>query len=393
MACVGQIGAPWSVAALRQRLGRSGRRPGQPSVLRMYAIEPESGPDANPLDRLHLNLVRSVAMVELLIAGWCEPPREMALHLSTLTHQILSVIAERGGASAKRLFSTLCQRGPFRSVDPALFGRLLRRLGDPEVALIEQAPDGALLLGRAGERIVEHYSFYASFQTPEEYQVSHRGEKLGTIPVTAPLTPGLTIILGGRRWRVVTVHPRERIVEVAADRAGKPPLFGGDPGDVHEVVVQKMRTVLVSDDLPRYLDDTAAATLAAARAAYRRTGLEETPITRVGERYLLAPWTGTVATATLEIALVCLGHSVDRGEGVLGVSSPPRDSGGLIPDLKRIAADELDLRALLRDRLDLLLFEKFHRHLGGDLLLADALSRRLDLDALPGIARDLCSPT
>ena len=272
--------------------------------------------------------------------------------------------------------------------------RLLRRLGDPEVALIEQAPDGALLLGRAGERIVEHYSFYASFQTPEEYQVSHRGEKLGTIPVTAPLTPGLTIILGGRRWRVVTVHPRERIVEVAADRAGKPPLFGGDPGDVHEVVVQKMRTVLGlrrpaplsrrhggGDALrrPRRLSPNRS------RGSAHHPGRRAVSAGAVdGHGRHRHPWrsrwsaSATASTGARESSESRRRHAT---------------SGGLIPDLKRIAADELDLRALLRDRLDLLLFEKFHRHLGGDLLLADALSRRLDLDALPGIARHLCSPT
>ena len=133
--------------------------------------------------------VRSIAMIDLLVENWCEPPRQEALHLSTLTHQILSVIAERGGASAQRLFATLCDRGPFRSVDPALFSRLLRQLGDPDTALIEQAPDGTLLLGREGERVVEHYSFYAVFQTPQEYRVVHNTKTLGTIPVDMPLTP------------------------------------------------------------------------------------------------------------------------------------------------------------------------------------------------------------
>ena len=38
---VAQIGAPRSISSLRQRLGRTGRREGEPSVLRIYAIEPE----------------------------------------------------------------------------------------------------------------------------------------------------------------------------------------------------------------------------------------------------------------------------------------------------------------------------------------------------------------
>ena len=64
--CVAQIGAPFSVASLRQRLGRSGRREGNPAILRQYAIETGLRADSNVLDRLRLGLVRAVAMIELL---------------------------------------------------------------------------------------------------------------------------------------------------------------------------------------------------------------------------------------------------------------------------------------------------------------------------------------
>jgi len=97
--CVAQIGAPFTVAALRQRLGRSGRREGLPAILRQYAVEARLTSESSFVDRLRLGLIRSVAMIDLLLEGWCEPPKREALHLSTLVHQILSVIAERGTAS------------------------------------------------------------------------------------------------------------------------------------------------------------------------------------------------------------------------------------------------------------------------------------------------------
>lgn len=209
IACVAQVGAPFSVASLRQRLGRSGRR-GQPAILRMYATERALDAELHPVDGLRLGLVRSIAMLDLLLERWCERPRPAALHLSTLVHQVLSVIAERGGVAARQLFLILCRRGPFKRVDPALFARLLRRLGHPEVALIEQSPDGTLLLGPAGERIVEHYSFYAVFETPDEYRVLFGSRTLGTIPIVTPLAPDVTIIFAGRRWRVRAVHERTR---------------------------------------------------------------------------------------------------------------------------------------------------------------------------------------
>ena len=70
---VAQLGPPPSVAALRQRLGRSGRR-GEPAVLRVYVQEAEIEPDSPPQDRLRASLVQTVAAIELLLEHWYEPP-------------------------------------------------------------------------------------------------------------------------------------------------------------------------------------------------------------------------------------------------------------------------------------------------------------------------------
>jgi ATP-dependent Lhr-like helicase len=151
--CVAQIGAPFSVAALRQRLGRSGRREGQPAILRQYAVEAKLTLESSFVDRLRLGLIRSIAMIDLLLEGWCEPPKPEALHLSTLVHQILSVIAQRGGASANVIYNVLCREGPFRKVTTEVFANVLRAIGHPETDLIEQSGSGLLLLGKTGERL------------------------------------------------------------------------------------------------------------------------------------------------------------------------------------------------------------------------------------------------
>ena len=214
--CVGQINAPFSVSSLRQRLGRSGRRK-RPAELRMYVLERSATEGAHPADSLRLRLVRSVAMVELLRERWCESPADQALHLSTLLHQILSVVAEKGGATASQMYSTLCERGPFKLVDKTLFGQVLRRMGAPDVALLEQSRDGVLLPGREGERVLEHYSFYAVFETPSEYRVLHAGRTLGTIPEVTFFVVDMTIIFSGRRWRITAIDHRDKVIEVASD--------------------------------------------------------------------------------------------------------------------------------------------------------------------------------
>ena len=61
---VGQIGPPWSVNSLVQRLGRSGRKEGESSEVRVYIEEEAPGPDASILDRLFPDLLQSIAMTE-----------------------------------------------------------------------------------------------------------------------------------------------------------------------------------------------------------------------------------------------------------------------------------------------------------------------------------------
>lgn len=162
---IAQIGPPPSVASMRQRLGRSGRR-GSPAILRIYVQEPEVSSTTPPHDQLRENLVQSIAMVRLLAARWYEPPPAGALHLSTLVQQTLSLVAQYGGARADQMWGVLCRTGPFAGVDASMFTRFLRdlaghglisqtyfRLGLDRAALIPWGRD-TLILPWAGDRAV-----------------------------------------------------------------------------------------------------------------------------------------------------------------------------------------------------------------------------------------------
>ncbi len=384
VACVGQIGAPWSVAALRQRLGRSGRRAGRPAVLRMYVSEREVSAKSGVADALRLSLFRAVAMIDLLIDKRCEPPQPQALHLSTLVHQILSVIAEKGGAPAGAIYDTLCVRGPFRLVDKALFASVLRQIGGPDVELVEQAPDGVLLLGRGGERLVEHYSFYAVFQSPEEYRVVAGGKTLGTLPVVAVLAVGMTIIFGGRRWRIKDVHDRDKVIEVTPDATGRPPPFGGDAGLIHDMVIKRMRQNYLSDAVPVYLDGEAKRLLAEGRAAFKQFGLDQAAIQTAPEGgWIVATWAGTAQNAALALALKARGFDVEQRDGLLEVASAEESLPAALAAIA--AAPPPDVRDLLKAGATLI-SEKFHEHLSDELIALDASSAKLDLAACAGLA-------
>lgn len=384
--CVGQIGAPFSVASLRQRLGRSGRRPGKPAILRQYAVEAKLTPTSNFADRLRLGMVRAIAMIELLLEGWCEPPQREALHLSTLVHQVLSVIAERGGIRAQQLYGILCQIGPFRQVDTQLFLDVLRALGQPEVALIEQSSDGLLLLGANGEKLVEHYSFYAVFQTPEEYRLISGGKELGTLPIDNMIAPGMLLIFSGRRWLVQEVLDRDRVIMVAPAKAGVPPIFGGDPGNIHDRVIEGMFDVLKGEKRPMYLDATALELLDEARSNYGQLQFAPGTIAQLSDNAaVIATKTGSIRTTTLALALRASGFTVQTHDGFVEVFG--KDESPELIDILSALADgkEVDLFAHSPN----LLFEKFHPHLTEELLRIDALSARIDAGGLADLSRSI----
>ena len=112
---VGQIGSPWSVSSLTQRLGRSGRKDGESSVIRIYIEEDEPDQNTSLFDRLFPELLQATAMTELLLEKWCEPPEIDRRHLSTLIQQVLSVITEQGGTAAVPTISIApwCSRADF----------------------------------------------------------------------------------------------------------------------------------------------------------------------------------------------------------------------------------------------------------------------------------------
>lgn len=332
---VAQIGPPRSIAGLRQRLGRSGRRAGKPAILRIYTTSPDANEKTLLVDRLQLPTIQAIAAVRLLLQGWCEPPGPAALHLSTLTHQVLALIAERGGIRPQAAHRLLCVEGPFRKVTAGTFAALLRRLGHSSVRLIEQAPTGELMLGEQGERLVGHYSFYAVFQTPEEYRVVSGGRTLGQLPLDRPVAPEMMIIFAGRRWIVADIRAAERVLEVVPAPGGRPPAFnGGEPGPMHDRLAGEMFAVLSGNDVPPFLDAGARDALLTGREIFARYDIARCSMLPGDKGMILLPWLGSIRRNTLLLALDAEGI---RGTGD-GVALDLRaDPGDVLKALCRIA--------------------------------------------------------
>lgn len=313
---IAQVTAPHTVASLRQRLGRSGRRD-HPAILRLFITEEEITDKTHIQDRLRLETFQCVAMVNLLLRKWYEPPLQNEFHFSTLVQQTLSVLGQYGGVRADQLWRLLCETGPFRIVSQSIFGKLLQSLGTNE--LITQMRDGQLTLGERGEKLVEHYTFYAAFQTPEEYRLEFEGRPLGTLPIDYPISPGQLLIFAGRRWEIVLIDPEKKLVSLKRAARGRPPLFGGGGASIHRSVRKEMRETYVRGDIPVYLDGPARTSFAEGVDYFKHYDIERNHIVEDGGSALLFPWESDKTSHTLAAMLRANGLLANAFAGVIEI--------------------------------------------------------------------------
>ena len=376
---IAQIGPPPSVASLRQRLGRSGRRKGEPAVLRGYVIENAIDADSPLETRLRLATVQTIASVFLLTQKWYEPPSVNGLHLSTLVQQLLSSIAQYGGLKAAQAYQLLCtDPGPFHGLSQDAFAELLRHLGQEQILI--QDSSGLLLHGPVGDKLVNHYTFYAAFSVDEEFRIVASGKTLGTLPVSQLLSPGQRILFGGRTWLVEQVEDTQKTIYVAAAKGGNPPLFNGSGGQVHTQVRQTMRRLYQQELEPVFLDPTASRFLQEAQSAYFHLGMDGKLLLDQSSNLLLLTWLGDSANEAIACLLNAQGFVSQADRLGVEISKGGRSLDDVIKVLGRIARTPAPSPETLLHSAKNLTTQKWDGLLPTRLLQRSYASLRLDLE-------------
>jgi ATP-dependent Lhr-like helicase len=316
-------------------------------------------------------------MINLLVAKWYEPPLDKALHLSTLIQQILSLIAQYGGAKPKEMYTALCASGPFVGITDKVFGDLLRSLATHD--LIVQCHDSTVTLGFQGERLVNDYEFYAAFATPEEYRIVDGSKALGTLPIDHPVIPGQYLIFAGRRWEVLSVDESKKLILVRQAHAGRVPPFGGSPGVIHGEIRKEMYRLYKSNEIPAFLNATAVALFNEGRENFQRLGLDRSYAIQDGDDTLSFLWEGDLAVDTIAVLLSQRGMRTSVSFGVLTVSNVTPSE--LHKTLEVVAeAGEID-GVLLARSVENKVQEKHDGYLSDELLNIEVASRSLDTEA------------
>jgi ATP-dependent Lhr-like helicase len=207
--------------------------------------------------------------------------------------------------------------------------------------------------------------------------------------VERPILPGTLLIFGGRRWRVLGVDVAQRVIELTGSGDGQPPTFPGSGGEVADKVRRTMRAIYQSDEIPRYLDDTARSLLSEGRDVFRRFGHASQSIFGWGNETLLFPWRGDRIMNTLLVTFASQGLNVGQDGVCLTVKgTTPTRLWTLIRELA--VASQPDPLALA-DSVRAKARDKYDRYLGPDLLNLAYAARALDIPAAWATLTDLAN--
>ena len=292
-----QIDAPFTVSGFLQRMGRTGRRGNPPE---MHFVMREEHPESRAMlpDLIPWSLLQGIALVQLYLEErWVEPPEPNRLPYSLLYHQTMSTLASGGEMSPAELASRVLPLNYFRNVSQDDYRVLLQHLVRTDQ--IQKTERGDLIVGMAGERVVNNFKFYAVFQENEEFSVHAGSEELGTIVKPPPV--GDKIAIAGRVWVVEDIDRQRHQVYCHGVKGRIPAYFGDVPGDIHPKILARMRKVLSEDTMYPYLMKNARARLTQVRDTCNIAGLPQKRLINLGGKmWCLFPWTGSYSFLALE---------------------------------------------------------------------------------------------
>jgi len=291
-----QNDAPNSVSSFLQRLGRSGRR-GQPPEMMMVFREEEPLPNAPLPQIIPWGLLRAIAIVQLYIEErFIEPPSDKKQPMSLLFHQTLSVVASSGELTAAALAGRILAMSPFAHISREDYKQLLVSMLNSD--MLEMTEEKGLIIGLAGERLLNSFKFYAVFNDSEDYTVRCESEEIGTI--TTPPPVGDRFALAGRVWEVIETDIQRRLVYVKGVEGKMEISWPGDYGEIHTKILERMKQVLREDTVYPYLKENARHRLEQARYVARATGMTDHSLVHLGGyTWCLFPWLGTRSFRTL----------------------------------------------------------------------------------------------
>jgi len=293
----------------------------------------------------------------------------------------MSSLKSNGELSPAKLAQDILSLQSFKAITQEDFKLHLTHLIATEH--IQKTEHGGLIIGRAGEKIVNHFNFYAVFMVPEYYLVKDENRSIGTVDKIYPV--GLRFSLAGMTWETVDVNVKAKVIFVKKVPGISVVDWDVDfKSELHTVLVRKMRSILKEDGIYPYLSDSCKERLNEIRYLSRNSGILDQLVTPLSERkFAIFPWVGTRQLFTLHFTLLARGIK----------SKLPWDTciflevyfKGIASDLEDeiydILRSDFDLYSLpLPDKIGIL--NKFNEYIPPQLLRKQFIEDFLDFEGL-----------
>lgn len=366
-----QIDATFSIASLVQRLGRSGRREGDKSILLFYATEPWS-------------MLQAAASWLLYRDERIEPVRTSDSAYDVFLHQMLSVVKSSSGIDKQLLINRMTANTAFLGIsresaeeimDESISKGLLEQLGQE------------VIIGVDGEVLVNSREFYSVFKAEPNMQVWHKGNKIGEIPFSIMVAPGENMLLAAKIWRIVDVDAKGDKIEVIAATDGRSPLFFGSGGVIHPMIRQKMWDLLINDVVVGEIDEAGRDALVELKQLFTSIQVTDTvkqrPAFATGDSVCFYSFQGTLVNRTLSLLLDSLQveHTFNDDTTLFKVDISPERLKGVLEKMAFLARNiDEELEVAISKKPQLLEFSKWAAYLPIKFQVEVLKSRYLDLE-------------
>ena len=369
-----QLDPPFASSSFVQRMGRSGRRTGHP-VMILFCSDEEGNSYDTPLG-ISLSLIQSLALINLYEREhWVEPITHSELPYGLLFQQIMTTASVFDSVGPERMAEYMHGLYPFRNI-PVEDCRILISDMIAHGYLHVVPDDGSLVVGDAGERLMDPRRILAVFEDDNDYPVMFGDKTIGYLPKRPAV--GGKVLLGGRAWIVKGMERNTVIAEPYGSEAVT--RWSSGIPNIHTRIIREMRDILLGDQSFDCLDSDASHRLQSDRQTLREVLTDDTMFVVEDDKLVIYPWLGSIQFDTLLRIL-------RRLDEVTVFDVVPMFRIKLFTKLsKNVLYDRIENYRKSVDPMDLIekddnfVIDKFDRYVPESLLRKRFVSERIDTD-------------
>ena len=293
-----QIDSTHSVSSLVQRIGRSGRREGEKSIVNIYATD-------------KWNLLQSLACWNLYKSEFLEPVITAKKPFDILLHQMLSIVKQLSGCKRTDLLNRLKKNSTFETILENEINNLIEESINADYL---ERVEHELILGIEGEKIVNSREFYSVFKSEANFKVIFSGKTIGDIPFSPQVMIDENILLAAKIWKIVDIDFKGSKIFVIQAKDGKKPMFFGGGGNIHPDIREEMLRILKSNETYSELDENCNSILTEFRHDFKNfkiiNFLCDRPLVIKENKLLIFTFTGTKINKSISFLINQTGRKV-----------------------------------------------------------------------------------